>query len=94
MTSGSCGGRFRSETEAVVGATISSYCEHAGAPPERLKKIEVHVLLRCMFRLLALVWVVSGVERRGPTCFVVIPAVVAELSGGKSVGVESLVISL
>lgn len=74
---------------SVVGATISSYLEHAGAPPERLKKNEGCVLLRCMFQFLALVGIVLGVERRLATCLVVNPAVIAELGGGSPVGVES-----
>ena len=92
MTPRSCGGwggHVFIESLAVVGGTIFSHFEHAGAPPERQKETGVCVPFQCEYHLLELMGVVPGVESRHAIDFAAITAVFAKVHGGNAIGVQS-----
>ena len=73
----------------MVGGTIFSHFDHAGAPPERHKEIVVCVPFQCEYHLLELMGVVPGVESRHAIDFGAITAVFAKVHGGNATGVLS-----
>ena len=73
----------------MVGGILFSHFEHAGAPPERQKEIEVCVPFQCEYHLSELMGVVPGVESRHAIDFAAITAVFAKPHGGNAIGVLS-----